>query len=65
MPRPYRKYEINYIHEAKDDICHTSVPVDIGNRHYGTCDDMVREHLSMILPACFNVDNKDLLNPEC
>ena len=62
--RTYGQEEVNYIHEAKDDICRTSVAVNIGNGYQNTCDDMVGKHLSMILPARFNVDDQDLLDPK-
>lgn len=61
----YGQEEINHIHEAEDHVRCTGVAVHVGDGDQCTCDDVVSEHLCMIFPASFNVDDEDLLEPKC
>ena len=39
--------------------------VAVAGKHESAGDDMMCEHLPMILASFFDIDNKDLLQPEC
>ncbi len=61
----HRKEKINYVHQNKDNVGDLRLVIAVTAEEQATCDDMMREHLSVVFPALFNVDHHDLLQPEC
>lgn len=61
----YWKEEVHNIHGAEDKVGDLRLVVPIAREDQQGRDDVVREHLPVILPPCFNVDHHDLLQPEC
>lgn len=62
--RTYREDQIDYIHQTQDDIANLGLVVAVAANQKQTCDDVVGEHLPMILSALLNVDDQNLLQPE-
>jgi hypothetical protein len=60
----YREHQIDDIHQTQDDIADLCLVVAVAANQEQTCDDVVGEHLPMILSALFNVDDQDLLQPK-
>lgn len=61
----YWEEKIHYIHQAKNYICNFSLVVTITCKDQRSCNNVMCEHLPMVLSACLNIDNHDLLKPEC
>ena len=60
----HRQKQINHVHKAEHDICDAIVAIDIGDEYERAGDQMVCEHLGMILPARLHMYHEDLLHPE-
>ena len=64
LPCAYRKDNVDEVHDAQDNGANAHVIIAVGEEHECGRENMVREHLSIILALLLNVDNKNLLNPE-
>lgn len=62
--KPYREKEINNVHQDQDQVTNSGHVVAVAGGDQGAGDDVVREHLPVILAALLNVDDDDLLQPE-
>ena len=60
----YGKEYVNQIHKDQDQVTDTCLVVVVRARDEGNGDEVVGQHLPMVLAAFLNVDNKDLLQPE-
>lgn len=60
----YREKEVDNIHQDKNQVAHACVAVPVRGENKGICHDVVGEHLPVVLPALFDVDDNDLLHPE-
>lgn len=60
----YREHQINYIHQAQDDIADLGLVVAVATNQEQAGDNVVGEHLPMVLSALLDVDNHNLLQPE-
>lgn len=60
----YRKEEINNIHDDEDEVSDTGVVVGVAGKDESGSNDVVSEHLPMVLTALFNVNDNHLLQPE-
>lgn len=61
----YRKEEIHHIHDDQDEQSNTGVVVAVARRNQGRRDKVVAKHLPVVLAAILNVDDNNLLQPEC
>lgn len=59
-----RKDDVDGVHQTKDEVADPILMVTIGRKYKGTGDDMVGEHLHVVLPPLLNVDDDNLLEPE-
>mgnify|MGYP006900020139 CR=1 FL=1 len=62
--RPYRQKEVHDIHKTQDHIGNVVEAIDIGGAKERAREDVVRQHLVVILPPLLDVDDQDLLHPE-
>lgn len=60
----YRKEEVNNIHDNEDEVSNARMVVGVASKDKSGGDDVVSEHLPMILAALFNVNDNHLLEPE-
>lgn len=60
----YREDEVHDVHEHQHCVASTHLSVSIGEHEQCHSNNVVCEHLPVILAALFNVDNEDLLYPE-
>lgn len=60
----YGEEQIDNIHEQKDKVADTRVAISVGRINQGVGNDVVGEHLPVILATLFDVDDQDLLDPE-
>jgi len=60
----YRKDKIDHVHEDENSIAGAHLPVSVGKCEQEDRDDMMREHLPVILATFLNIDDEDLLYPE-
>ena len=61
----HREDQINHIHEAEDHIPNPCLIVTITSRNQSTGNEVMGQHLHMILSSLFDIHNQDLLDPEC
>lgn len=64
MCETYRENQIDDIHQTQDDIADLGLVVAVAANQEQTCNDVVGEHLPMVLSALFHIDDHDLLQPE-
>jgi hypothetical protein len=62
--RHYRKDCVDNIHQAKYYIADPRLMISITRKHQGACNDMVREHLNVILSSIFYIHHEYLLQPK-
>jgi hypothetical protein len=62
--KTYGEHQIDYIHQTQDDVANLGLVVAVAANQEQTCDDVVGEHLPMILSALFNINDQDLLQPK-
>jgi hypothetical protein len=60
----YGKNDIHNIHRAQNKVPYFGVVVTIACEYQPGCDNMVREHLPIVLSSFLNIDGHDLLQPE-
>jgi len=60
----YREYQVDDIHQAQDDDADLCLVIAVASNQKQACNDVVGEHLPMVLSTLFNVDNQNLLEPE-
>jgi hypothetical protein len=60
----YREDKIDNVHQNKNSIAGAHLPVSVGKCEQEDRDDVVREHLPVVLATFFNIDDEDLLYPE-
>jgi hypothetical protein len=60
----YWQKEVNHIHQTEDDIGHLCLMIAIAGKQEHAGYDVMGEHLGMVFPSLFDVDNHDLLQPE-
>jgi hypothetical protein len=61
MRTTYRKEEVNNIHDDEDEVTNAGVVVRIASIDESCGDDVVSEHLPMILAALLDVNDNHLL----
>lgn len=61
----YSEYNINSVHQTKDGIADFGLMITVACEHENAGDDMMSKHLPMVLSPLFNVNDDDLLYPEC
>lgn len=57
----YREENVPKIEQHQNQVAHGVVVVSIRSDNQRNSDEMVRQHLPMVLATLLNVDNKDLL----
>lgn len=60
----YGKQDITEIHQHHDDSSYTGVVGPVAGNDESNGDDVMRIHLPVILPPLFDVDHKELMEPE-
>ena len=60
----HRKEKVHHIHEAQNQVAHFSLVVAIAGKHQCASNDVMSEHLRMVFPPFFNMDDQYLLHPE-
>lgn len=60
----YRQKQIHDIHQTQNHIRDVVEAVNISGGEEGAGDEMVGQHLVVILPPLLDVENEDLLHPE-
>jgi hypothetical protein len=60
----YGKSQINRVHHHQYQMADFSLVVGVASRNEGYGDEVMRQHLPMVLSAILNVDYKQLLDPE-
>ena len=61
----YWQEKIHDVHDDQDNSSDFGLVVAVAAKYKCRRDDVMREHLPVIFPPLFNVDNDDLLKPEC
>ena len=65
MKETYWEKNVHNIHYAEDHVGDFRLVVAITGEYQARRDNVVGEHLPMVLPPLLNVDDHDLLQPEC
>ena len=60
----HREANVHRIHETQNHVADSGLVISIAGEHQYACNDMVSEHLPVVFPPLFNVDNDNLLEPE-
>lgn len=60
----YREEDVNDIHQHENEVADTGEAVSVGGENERDGDNVMREHLPVVLAAFLNVDNQDLLHPK-
>ena len=60
----YWENEIHDIHDAQNQVSYLGLVVSVTREDQKGCDNVVREHLPMVLSPLLNIDHEDLLQPE-
>lgn len=60
----YRQEQIHHVHNDKDEVANTSVVVTITGEEESSGDEVVGEHLPVVLAALLDIDDDDLLQPK-
>lgn len=60
----YRQKQIHDIHQTQHHIRDVVEAVNVSGSEEGAGDEMVSQHLVVILPPLLDVENEDLLHPE-
>lgn len=60
----YRKQQVHNVHQAQHHIRHIVEPVNISRPQQTARDDMVRQHLVVILSPLLDVNDENLLHPK-
>lgn len=60
----YCKYNIHNVHHAENNVADFRLMVAIAGEYQHRRDDVMRQHLPMVLASLLNVNDQDLLQPE-
>ena len=60
----YREENVSKIEQHQNQVAHSVVVVSVRSNNQGNSDEVVRQHLPMVLATLFDVDNEDLLKPK-
>lgn len=60
----YREKQVNHVHQDQGKVADSRVAVPIRGVDEGARDDVMGEHLPVVLSALLDVDNNELLEPE-
>lgn len=60
----YCEEDVDHIHEAQNDVSDLGLVVAVAHRHERARDDVVREHLPVVLAPLLHVYHEDLLQPK-
>lgn len=60
----YRENKIHDIHDAENQVGNLGLVVSVACEDQKGCDNVVREHLPMVLSPLLDIDNEYLLQPE-
>jgi len=60
----YRQDDVDKVHDGQNDDSDAHVEVAVGQAHQRGGEDVVGEHLRVVLALLLNVDDKKLLYPE-
>lgn len=60
----YRQQQVDNVHQTQYNVRNIIKTVDIGRGQESAGEDVVSQHLVVILSPFFHVDNQDLLEPE-
>lgn len=62
--KTYGQHNIHKIHNRQNDDSHAHVVVPIREEQEGNCEDVMREHLGVVLALLLNIDDQNLRDPE-
>jgi len=61
----YREDKIDHVHQDKNGIASAHLPIPIGECEQENRNDVMCEHLPVVLATFLYIDDEDLLYPEC
>ena len=62
--KTYSEENISNVHQAKDHVANLGLVIRVACEHQDARYDMMSEHLPVIFPPLFDIDDKDLLDPK-
>ena len=60
----YREKEVDDIHQHQNEVADTGEAISVRGKNERDGDNVMGEHLPVVLAALLNVDNQDLLHPK-
>ena len=60
----YGQDDVDKVHDGQDDDADAHMEVTVGQAHERSSEDVVCEHLRIVLALLLNVDDENLLDPE-